>query len=59
MTTDIWIEAKSLNNSVVNNRIETCSSCENLEPHGGCNKCACYMPIKVTNLEATCPASKW
>ena len=46
-------------------KLKICQSCEFLNTEGlkmfrdFCNKCGCYMPIKVHVPIAHCPINKW
>lgn len=45
---------------LIESRLEICNSCEwfkkNLQK---CRKCGCFMSLKTTLKQATCPIGKW
>ncbi len=55
-------------NEVSEARMKICESCEfygmpdakiNWMGEKRCQKCSCYMPMKVTLAVASCPVGKW
>lgn len=40
-------------------RMDICNGCEHLSITKQCDKCGCFMPLKVKLLHASCPIGKW
>lgn len=40
-------------------RYEICKGCEHLTKLRFCDKCGCFMPLKVRIQSVSCPIQKW
>jgi hypothetical protein len=53
------MELPAASESVREERLAICRSCEELRPSEFCKLCNCYMPVKVYIAGVSCPAKKW
>jgi hypothetical protein len=47
------------NKELQNSRLETCRQCDKFINDTTCDECGCYMILKVTIKQLTCPLGKW
>lgn len=40
-------------------RIAICEKCDDYLPTKQCKNCMCFMPVKTTLMDASCPLNKW
>ncbi len=46
--------------ALIESRLEICNTCEWFNRRMvKCNKCGCFMKLKTTLKQATCPIGKW
>jgi recombinational DNA repair protein RecR len=45
--------------SVVNARLKICESCDRYTSKKTCEICQCFMPLKTTMANMTCPIDLW
>jgi len=49
-----------VDNILAKERLEICKSCPEFTKFTSqCKKCGCFMKIKTTMAQATCPLNKW
>jgi hypothetical protein len=45
---------------IIEQRLEICKVCPAFRPRTKrCSKCGCFMELKTTLLQASCPIGKW
>ena len=49
----------SVEDSIKEQRMKICKSCENLTKVQTCTKCGCFMPLKTWFKTFSCPNGKW
>jgi len=51
--------SKRLERRLRRERLKVCESCDKFTSLQRCTMCGCFMPLKVTLPDATCPLGKW
>lgn len=54
-----YLDSDTVENSNRTHRINICQHCEHLSNLKFCNKCNCFMPIKVYFKFSKCPLNQW
>ena len=44
---------------IIDHRMSICSGCEFFNKQRRCEKCGCFMDLKIRIGSSTCPESKW
>ncbi len=55
----VMFESQNESIPLAKKRYEICKQCDELSSLKFCNKCGCFMPLKVRIESVSCPVQKW